>query len=126
MKRLASIVAVGLLVSGCDSTGPGIDSLRVVNAGAEPITALTLTFPDEDVVIGDVGVGQQSPYVAVRHGVYAYASYQFSSGDSVVTQGVIDWVGARPLDGTRFTYTIGIVQLAGAWYLQLQQVTRDE
>ena len=125
MNRLAIVVLVGLVVGACDSTGPGVDSLRVVNAGAAPITALTLSFPDEDVVIGDVGVGQQSPYVTVRHGVYAYASYRFTSGDSVVTQGVIDWVGASPLDGARFTYTLSIVEISGAPYVQ-QQVTRDE
>jgi len=126
MNRLAIVALVGLAAVACDSTGPGIDSLRVMNAGAEPITALTLTFPDEDVVIGDIGAGQQTQYVSVRHGVYAYASYQFTTVDSVITQGVIDWVGARPLDGARFTYTIGIVQISGSWYLQLQQVTRDE
>lgn len=82
--------------------------LRVTNDGKEEIRKLTVLFPGGQVEFGDVPAGFTTPYREVPGGVYRYAAYRLEVGGQNVTQPVIDWVGAVPMEGTRFSYRLEI------------------
>jgi hypothetical protein len=127
----AALVAIGL-VFGCTraertpvapSAGP---QLRIVNAGATPVTELSVLFPQDDVAFGDVGPGAMTAYRPVPRGVYRYAAYRFTRDGAPIVQPVIDWVGEQAMAGEAFTYTIAItVDPSGRPAIALTSVSRD-
>lgn len=122
--RLYACLALGLLLlvgSACDSPDPGpqqesgrTHELRIANTGDEDIRGLVVLFPGIDpsttarIEFGDVAAGETTEYVAVPGGVYRYAAYEYTLNGETVHQPVTDWVGEAPMEGTRFTYRIGL------------------
>jgi hypothetical protein len=127
-RLLVVVAALGTLAPGCDtSTGPPAASLRIRNAGATPLSALRVGFPEAGVAIGDVPAGATTAYHAVPGGVYGYAAFRFTHQGKEVIQPVIDWVGEAPLEGRRFTYTVALItsdDRRGPW-IDLLDVARD-
>jgi hypothetical protein len=83
--------------------------LRVKNVGNEVIEDLTVVFPNGEVEFGDIPMGATTAYEEVSGGVFPYAAYRLKIDGELVTQPVIDWSGARPLEGDRFTYHLELV-----------------
>jgi hypothetical protein len=104
--RLINLFALVLLLCGCGSASVPVPQLRVANSGEETIEDLTVLFPDSQIVFGDVAAGSTTPYQIARDGVYGYAAYRYKVGALVVTQPVVDFVGASPLGRARFTYRL--------------------
>lgn len=109
------LILVLLMASAC--TAPmreGVPTqLRIANAGAENIKNLVVLFPGEfstslavRVEFGDVPAGSISNYVIASRGVYRYAAYEYESGGQRILQPVMDWVGEKPLEGSKFTYRL--------------------
>ncbi len=92
---------------------PASQELRIVNAGSQAIVGLKVLFPGDSaeaqatrIDFGDVPAGKASEYRSVPGGVYRYAAYEYSLNGRLVQQPVVDWVGEKPMDGSRFTYRI--------------------
>ena len=105
--------------------------LRVTNVGNEAIEDLTVVFPNGEVEFGDIPVGATTAYEDVTGGVFPYAAYRLEIDGEPVTQPVIDWSGAQPLEGERFTYNLELatpVHASWPWRLAVAraEVTRDQ
>ena len=85
--------------------------LRVRNVGDDAIEGLTIVFPNGVVEFGDVPAGAATEYEQLDGGVFTSAAYRFEADGERVIQPVIDWAGAVPLEGERFTYYIELVRL---------------
>ena len=107
---LSLVLSVAL--SGCNSQSTQSTQiserslLRVINNGSYPIENLVVWFPDEQIIFGDVAVGETTEYVEAPKGVYSYAAYKYDIGGQEVTQPVIDWMGENPIEGDMFTYVV--------------------
>lgn len=97
---------LALVLAACGLGNPLVPRLRITNGGTTDIHNLTVRFPKDEVVFGDLAAGQTSDYVEVPNGVYGYAAYQLDVNGQTVFQPVIDWVGEKPMAGHDFTYTI--------------------
>ncbi len=109
------LVALLVLLIGCAARPAPAQQLRVVNASGAAIVGLTVLFPGSTsasealrVEFGDLPPGTTTDYREVQGGVYRYAAYSYSSGGQTITQSVTDWVGERPMTGSRFTYRIAV------------------
>src|SRR5262245_23816421 len=106
-----SIVVLGLVVAatilgvGC---APQVSRLRIKNDSAHDIQNLTVIFPDERLVFGNVAAGATTEYKPTFKGVYQYAAYELDVNGKHVMQPVIDWVGEEPMRGLSFTYTLRV------------------
>ena len=104
--------------------------LRVTNSGEEDIEDLTVLFPNGEVGFGDVPVGTTTEYKEATGGVYRYAAFRLQIDGQLVTQPVIDWVGAAPMEGTSFTYELELVAPGRPWpsrlAVRLVEVIKDE
>ncbi len=87
--------------------------LRIVNNGNTDIQELVILFPGitsdaeaRQVPFGNVAVRKTTEYREVPGGVYRYAAYSYKLDGRVVTQPVTDWVGERPMTGSKFTYRL--------------------
>jgi hypothetical protein len=119
------ILCISGLLIGCGSKTevvptPQEQQLRVHNASRYAIQALTVRFPEDNILIGSLPPNATSDYFRVPHGVYPYAAYHLVYDDQVVDQPVVDFMGETPLDGVAFTYTIDI--LPSNPYLQVIQL----
>ncbi len=90
---------------------PASQELRIANTGSQDIVGLKVLFPGASadaeatrVDFGDLPAGKVSEYRSVPGGVYRYAAYEYSLNGHLVQQPVVDWVGEKPMDGSRFTY----------------------
>jgi hypothetical protein len=100
--------------------------LRIHNQGVSPISSLSVIFPEDEIVFGDVPGGATTEYVPVPNGVYGYAGYRFELNGEVVIRPVIDWVGEAPIEGSAFTYTIQVdLSAPSLQTIQLVTVNRD-
>lgn len=81
-------------------------ALRIHNSGDQDITNLTVIFPNERIVFGDVVAGETTEYKEAVVGVYNYGAYEYEVDGQIVSQPVIDWVGESPKTGALFTYEI--------------------
>ncbi len=123
VRRLGGAAILFLLLVGsahaCTSpvgqpaATPASQELRIVNAGSQDIMGLKVLFPGDSaearatrIDFGDVPAGKASEYRSVPGGVYRYAAYEYSLNGRLVQQPVVDWVGEKPMDGSRFTYRI--------------------
>lgn len=102
---MGAAVLLGVMLLACAPTEQG-QRLRIVNAGAVPITNLRVLFPDQEIVYGNVGANATTEYKVAPKGVYGYAAYRFDVNGETITQPVIDWVGESPIEGNTFTYTV--------------------
>lgn len=122
---LAACVIVAACSWTCRSTEPSAgQQLRIANVGTRPIQGLVVLFPEDRIEFGDVAAGQTTAYRHVR-GVYAYAAYEYRLGGVVQHQPVIDWVGEKPVDGTRFTYSLELIDTPFGTRINLARTERD-
>jgi hypothetical protein len=126
---LATFVVM-LCQAGCESpASPSADGsrLRIVNTGPAGAVALTVLFPDDQIVFGNVSAGATTSYRPVPNGVCRYAAYRLEVDGVIVTQPVIDWVGETPMEGRAFTYTIDVdTRRSRSQIVRLMNVTRDD
>jgi hypothetical protein len=80
--------------------------LRIKNGGSTVIKKLSVLFPHDEVVFGDIPVGMTTAYKTVPHGVYSYAAYRLFINGKRTLVPVTDWVGEKPLTGSAFTYVL--------------------
>ena len=109
---------------GADESHPA--QLRIVNEGKENIEKFTVLFPNGEVEYGDVPAGVTTAYREVPGGVYGYAAYRLEFRGQIIVQPVIDWVGAAPKEGARFSYRL---EVDAAWLptpVRLIEVTIDK
>jgi hypothetical protein len=127
VPKLAYVLAGLLGVGGCGGFSPDTSHLRITNVGRTPIVGLTVRFPEDRISFGDIPVGATTQYKDVPNGVYSYAAYTFELDGAVVHQLVIDWVGAKPMQGVALTYALDVnPQRPPFGIVQLVSVTRDD
>jgi len=91
------------------------------------VEELTVSFPEDEIMFGDVTAGTSTEYQVVPNGVYNYAAYRFELDGETILQPVIDWVGEVPLEGDSFTYVIDFNSSRNKWEMvRLLEVTVDE
>jgi hypothetical protein len=106
------------LASGCVLPTPtpvALQQLRIANSGTSDIIGLTILFPGPTddaaatrIEFGDIPAGKTTGYRRVPGGVYRYAAFEYTLGGQLVNQPVVDWIGERPMQGTKFTYRIAL------------------
>ena len=106
--------------------------LRITNSSSvRDIHNLTVFFRRGGIEFGDISAGATTEYKEAPCGVYPYAAYRFESDGEVVAISVIDWVGAVPLDGARFTYQLELFTSGGLFRpnstsVRLVKVVKDD
>jgi hypothetical protein len=106
--------------------------LRIRNSSrVTDIHNLTVFFPKGGIEFGDISAGATTGYQEAPCGVYPYAAYRLEIDGEVVAIPVIDWVGAVPLDGARFTYQLEPVTSGGSFRpksssVRLVKIVKDE
>jgi len=113
-----------LLTTGCSGLDPVAASLRITNAGPEPIVGLTVYSPGSQVEFGTIAPGATSEHRVMPGGVYRYAAFRFTHDGQPVEQPVIDFVGEEPERGREFTYTLR-VSTDPQPFLVIMSVVRD-
>jgi len=103
---MAVLTALSAGLIGCASPPSEAARLRITNGGIVAIENLTILFPEDEIVFGDIAVGSTTEYRTVPNGVYGYAAYRLVVNGQVMTQPVSDWVGEKPMPGHSFTYTL--------------------
>ena len=106
---VAAAAAFAVALLGCAPPADEVPQLRVVNVGTQDIENLTIVFPSHTVEFGDVPSRSTTSYAASPGGVYGYSAFRFDLGGENRLQPVIDWVGAEPRQGTRFTYWLELM-----------------
>jgi hypothetical protein len=109
-----------------EADGSHAAQLRVVNVGKEDIEKLTVLFPNGEVEFGDISVGVTTAYQEVLGGVYGYAAYRLELRGRIIVQPVIDWIGAAPMEGPRFSYRVEVNEAWSPTPVRLIAVTTDE
>jgi len=71
----------------------------------EPERARAVIFPDHIVSFGTIQPGATTEYHDAPTGVFRYAAFAYTQDDRRMHQGVTDWVGAKPEEGS-FTYSV--------------------
>jgi hypothetical protein len=128
---LVVLLATSLSFAGCSAGSPSgpsaqVPTLRITNVGSRSIEGLVVIFPDERVTFGDVPAGATTAYQAFSNGVFPYAAYQLRVDGKMITQPVIDWVGALPMTGAAFTYSIEASETPAVFAnIRLVFTTRD-
>jgi hypothetical protein len=105
---LVLAVFLGLALSGCQAPTETPIQLRVKNVSGHDLKRLVVIFPEQRIEYGDLSAGATSDFRPVSQGVYQYAAYTVEVNGAVVSQSVIDWVGERPMPGSKFTYEIDV------------------
>ena len=102
--------------------------LRITNQSAFPIHNLSVRFPDERIVFGDVLSGATTAYQVVSRGVYRYAAYEIELDGQAYQQVPYDFMGESPMNGSAFTYILSFdpVQKPGIEVIQLVGVKQDK
>lgn len=136
------LILLGFIASACgsdveqvdNSETKEVDKLRIANTGSHPIENLIVKFPDDEIVFGDVAIGEITEYIEVPNGVFLYAAYRFKIDGKIIPQDVIDWMGESPLDGNSFTYVLDfdptrtgmITGMTVGNYVRLVEIIIDE
>ncbi len=132
----ACLLLLLAFLSACYPSGatpPGLQELRIVNTGSTDITGLIVLFPGPtsdaqatQVEFGNIPAGKTTEYRSVPGGVYRYSAFQYTLEGHPVNQPVVDWVGEKPMAGTRFTYQIQLdPTILPGRQIQLIQVVVD-
>ncbi len=137
MNRRAALFLI-VLASACGCSVPvgghaPVQQLRIENAGTTDIRGLTVLFPGVSseaqatrVDFGDIPAGKTTQYQGVPAGVYRYAAYEYVLESAPVLQPVVDWVGEKPMQGSKFTYRIKLdAARARGDQMQLIEVQTD-
>jgi len=114
-----------VLLAGCgspQSTGP---RLRITNTSSFPLDRVVVMFPNEQVTFGPIPTGETSDYQPIEHGVYGYAAYQVTFDGQTITQPVLDWMGATPLDGESFTNVLVVDPQQPQWSMVQSEVRQE-
>ncbi len=141
-RRLPICFLISLLAMVSACTGQTAETptqfvtqqLRIANNGNADIADLVILFPGAtsvaealQVPFGDVAAGKTTEYHDVPGGVYRYAAYGYKQDGRNVTQPVTDWVGERPMTGSKFTYRIAFdPQKPTGGQIQLIEALTDE
>ena len=128
MKKLLVIVAlllVGAFSYRAITQRDVAAQLRIANVGVRDISGLTVLFPESEVEFGDLPTGSTTAYEMAPGGVYGYAAFRLDVEGEIIIQGVMDWLGAEPMRGYRFTYEVSFDPTLGQ-PLTLVEVKRDE
>lgn len=99
--------------------------LRILNSSAVDLEQLVVRFPNTPIAFGTVPAGATTDYQPVPGGVYGYAAYEAVVDGQAIHQGVDDWLGERPLEGSAFTYVLSIDPQQPLVPIQ-SEVRRDE
>ena len=111
------IIFILLLTGACSTSKSASQAttnsqqLRISNVGDKNIQDLNIVFPGTTTAVtrinfGSIDSGQTTEYKLIPGGVYRYSAYEYTLDGDNVFQAVVDWVGEKPLPGTRFTYQI--------------------
>lgn len=112
------IIFIILLTGACTKSNPTSDvatnsqQLRISNVGDTSIQDFTIVVPGTTTAVltrinfGNIDSGQITEYKPIPGGVYRFSAYEYSLDGETVFQGVMDWLGEKPLSGTQFTYQI--------------------
>ena len=57
--------------------------------------------------------------------MYGYAAYQVTFDGQMITQPVLDWMGAAPLDGDSFTYVLSVDPQQPQWSMVQSEVRQE-
>jgi hypothetical protein len=121
------LVLPHIILAGCTIATPQTPRLRIINRGTEAVDNLTVIFPEDEVMFGNVSASTTTEYLDVPNGVFGYAAYRFEIGGQVILQPVVDWVGEAPLKGNSFTYAIDFDSNRPKWgMVRLIEVSIDE
>lgn len=90
------------------------------NAGAVPLEAVSIGFPQETEEYGAIGVGEASEYREVDT-AYRYAAFQVEAGGESFVRTPIDYVGETPLRPGRYTFVLGVDQGLTELTVELRQ-----
>lgn len=127
LPTLIIVAATAAQATACTSATESADALlRVHNVGTLPIAALRVASPEASTEFGEVGVGATTDYQPTA-GVYPYAAFRYTVEGQTRFQPVLDFVGAVPEAGRRFTYNVELIRLTNdSLWLALRSITRDK
>ncbi|MDZ7691644.1 MAG: hypothetical protein U5K69_11055 [Balneolaceae bacterium] len=102
------VLAFLLLFGGCSifsSEEPVL--IRVQNSSSLEMEDVTVRFPEQEVMYGDIDSGEYSSYTDISK-AYRYAYFETIAGDKKVVLQPIDYVGESYLEEGKYTYVLNI------------------